>query len=81
MTYASIGPALSRRLPQNWSAVHQQITRQYRDWARRRQVFTQVFNELSASSDRDLADLAISRHDIRDIAAKAAHMASREYSL
>lgn len=39
---------------------------------RRRATYARVLGELSAMSDRDLADIGISRHSIRDVAADAA---------
>ena len=39
----------------------------------RRAAFVTTFEELSAMSDRELADIAITRAQIRDIAMKAAY--------
>jgi uncharacterized protein YjiS (DUF1127 family) len=80
MTHGSILPGRARLVPQTWSLALQAITNQYRDWAHRRRVYLQTFNELSACSDRDLADLSFSRHDIPGIAAEAARMSFREHS-
>lgn len=41
----------------------------------RRAVFEKVYRDLSVMSDRDLADINISRHKIRDIALEAAQTA------
>ena len=38
----------------------------------KRAVYSRVFGELSALSDRDLADISIARSDIHDIAEDAA---------
>lgn len=38
----------------------------------RRQTYLRIHRELSSSSDRDLADIGISRHDIPQIADRAA---------
>ncbi|WP_185020833.1 DUF1127 domain-containing protein [Histidinibacterium lentulum] len=37
----------------------------------RRRTYLQVHRELSSSTDRDLADIGISRHDIPEIADRA----------
>ena len=38
-----------------------------------RAVYVRTLNELDSMSDRDLADINISRHEIRDIAHEAAY--------
>lgn len=38
----------------------------------RRRTYLRIHRELSGSSDRDLADIGISRHDIPEIADRAA---------
>lgn len=38
----------------------------------RRRTYLRIHRELSSSSDRDLADIGISRHDIPEIASRAA---------
>tara|TARA_R110002096_G_scaffold22170_12_gene71647 strand:+ start:13459 stop:13674 length:216 start_codon:yes stop_codon:yes gene_type:complete len=40
--------------------------------AQRRKKYNQVFNELSALSNRDLADIGIARRNIPDIARQSA---------
>ena len=40
---------------------------------KRRRLFRQTFNELSALSTRDLADLGLTRADIRRVAMEAAN--------
>lgn len=45
----------------------------FRTRMERRRVFKQTFNELSALSDRDLADLGLARSEIRRIAWQAAN--------
>ncbi len=42
---------------------------------RRRAEFARVYNELASLSDRDLADIGVSRPMIRQIAAEAAQAA------
>ena len=81
MTHDSVLPELSRLVPRRWSSALQEMVTQYRDWAHRRRVYVRTFKELSACSDRDLADISFSRSDIPDIAAEAARMARREQSL
>ena len=44
-----------------------------RDGLRRRRLYNRTYNELSALSNRDLADLGISRSSIRSIAREAAY--------
>ncbi|WP_414590926.1 DUF1127 domain-containing protein [Ancylobacter sp. G4_0304] len=50
----------------------QQIGIALRTAFERRRAYSQVTDELSAFTDRDLADLGISRHDIPTIAQQAA---------
>ncbi|WP_299129647.1 DUF1127 domain-containing protein [uncultured Amaricoccus sp.] len=38
-----------------------------------RRAYLEIYRELAAHSDRDLCDLGISRHNIRDIARQAVH--------
>ncbi|MBD3625808.1 MAG: DUF1127 domain-containing protein [Rhodobacteraceae bacterium] len=42
------------------------------DWRRRRAIYNRTYRELAALTDRDLADISISRADIAAIARKAA---------
>jgi uncharacterized protein YjiS (DUF1127 family) len=44
-------------------------------WWRAHRAYRQTFMELDALSNRDLADIGVSRSDIPAIAAKAAHEA------
>ncbi len=44
----------------------------------KRAVYTRTLNELSAMSDRDLADLGIARCDARSIAREAAYGPQRQ---
>lgn len=44
-------------------------------WVARRAVYTQTYNELSALNNRELADLGISRSEIKYIAREAADQA------
>lgn len=46
-----------------------------RDLRAYRQAYDQTFGELSMLSDRDLADIGVSRSDITDIATRAAEQA------
>lgn len=41
--------------------------------ARLRAIYLQTMSELEGMSDRDLADINVSRHQIRDIAHQAAY--------
>lgn len=41
--------------------------------ARLRAIYVKTLTELDSMSDRDLADIAVSRHQIRDIAREAAY--------
>ncbi|WP_417270538.1 DUF1127 domain-containing protein [Celeribacter sp.] len=43
-----------------------------RHWRAQRVEFDKVYNELAQMTDRDLADIGISRGQIRDIAKQAA---------
>lgn len=38
----------------------------------RRKVYTSTLKELSSLSDRELSDIGLARHDIRQVAAQAA---------
>lgn len=78
MTHEAVLPELSRWVPQRWLSILGEIRKSYRDWAHRRRVFTSTYNELARCSDRDLADIAIPRCNIRFIAAEAARMATEE---
>ncbi len=45
---------------------------EYRDFAQRRAIYRRTYDELSMLSDRELADLGMSRYDIPMIARRAA---------
>ncbi|WP_116133828.1 DUF1127 domain-containing protein [Tropicimonas sp. IMCC34043] len=51
------------------------ISASYKAWRAGRAVYTQIYNELSSLSDRELADIGLSRNMIRDIALQAAYEA------
>ena len=53
----------------------QDFVQRLRQAAKARAVYNQTFEELSALSDRDLADLGISRLSIGDVAREAARRA------
>ncbi len=44
----------------------------FADWRKRRAIFVRTYDELNALSNRELADLNISRADIRYLALQAA---------
>lgn len=50
------------------------LAHSYRVWAARRAEFNRVYNELASMSSRDLADIGICEHQIRDLARQAADM-------
>jgi uncharacterized protein YjiS (DUF1127 family) len=53
----------------------QDFVQRLRQAAKARAVYSETFEELSALSDRDLADLGISRLSIGDVAREAARRA------
>ena len=44
-----------------------------KETARQRGIYRKTLSELDSMSDRDLADISVSRHQIRDIARAAAY--------
>jgi uncharacterized protein YjiS (DUF1127 family) len=47
--------------------------RQLREERKRRRIYSETYNELRSLSDRELADIGISRADLVDIARDAAY--------
>jgi uncharacterized protein YjiS (DUF1127 family) len=65
MAYAANNPVFSRPFGLDFSGLAKAIA----DW----RVYQRTVSELDAMSDRDLADLGVSRLSIRDIAREAAY--------
>lgn len=71
MAFITGSAAPSLGLVQRFSGFLDRI----REARKAREVYLQTYNELSVLSDRDLADLGISRASIRSVAREAAEMA------
>lgn len=69
MAYVTSHRSASFRL----SDVVAQVMGRLTDAIQRRKVYAETLAELSALSDRDLADLGVSRFNIEDIARAAAY--------
>ncbi len=80
MAHELILPELPRLVSRRWSSAVKDMTRRYREWAHRREVYNKTFHELAHCSDRELADISITRYDIPRIADEAACVASGEQS-
>ena len=71
MAFITGNAAPSLGLGQRLSGLVERI----REARKAREVYLQTYNELSVLSDRDLADLGISRASIQSVAREAARMA------
>lgn len=71
MAFITGNAAPSQGLAQRFSGLVERI----REARKAREVYRQTFSELSALSDRDLADLGLSRASIPTVAREAARMA------
>ncbi|MFV0358371.1 DUF1127 domain-containing protein [Tropicimonas sp.] len=69
MTYVSDAPRAQAAVSANWFANAAESVRLA---VRRQRAYRRTLAELSALTDRELADLNISRHSVRDIAREAA---------
>ncbi len=54
-------------------AFFQQMRGQIEEGLAKREVYQRTYHELTSLTDRDLADIGISRHDIRRLAKEAAY--------
>lgn len=72
MTHASISPRVSFAPEAGWFSNLRQRLQAHRE---RMRAFDRTYRELAGMTDRELADIGVSRSQVRDIALAAANAA------